>query len=317
MMGPNRRRFLQSMLAASAGALVYARPARPGSGQAHIVVVGNGIAGQAFIQAMRRLRPAARLTCIDPLAGPAGRDRLENLAGRVVDMDYDRKVVQTDNGVTVGYDAMVLAPGAEIRWGEIEGYTAMASERMPHSWIGVDRGTCLGARLVALPQGATVIIHVPGGVIRFPQGVNQRVRQISHYLYENKPRSKLLVLDARQRQLQRPFTADNVEWLDIGSDADSMRVDADAAVLHIAGSTYRADLINFIPPQQAGKLAHRHGLADLSGWCPVATSNCRSLKVPDVYVLGDASAANAREKSGASAVTQAIRCASHLADAVG
>jgi sulfide dehydrogenase [flavocytochrome c] flavoprotein subunit len=313
MMGPNRRRFLQSMLAVSAGALVYARPARPGFSQPRVVVVGNGVGGRAFVQAMNRLCPTSRLTCIDPQARQGRHNQLEYIAGRVVEMGFDRKYVRIENGMIAGYDALVLAPGADIHWGKIEGYTATAAEQMPHGWIGADRGAGLQARLRALPQGATVIVYVPGGVIRFPQAVNLRIRQVSSYLRQHKSRSKLLVLDARQNPREGRYAADNVEWIVIASGSDSVRVDTDAAALHIAGTTYRGDLVNFIPPQQAGELAHRHSLVDASGWCPVDVSNSSSSRADDVYVLGDSSTADAGEKSGLSATKQAINCASHLA----
>lgn len=312
-----RRRFLQSMLAASAGALMYARPARPGFSQPRIVMVGNGVAGQAFIQAMRRCNPAARLSCIGPQVVTTGGDQVEYLAGTVTSMDFDRKVVQTENGETAGYDALVLAPGADIRWGQVEGYTPLAAERMPHGWIGADRGAGLRTRLVDLPQGATVIIYVPDGVIRYPQAVKQRVSLVSRYLLENKKRSKLLVLDARKNREREQYSVDTVEWVDLGLDNDSVRVDADTGALHTAAATYRAHLVNFIPPQQAGALARRHGLADPSGWCPVEPSSGSSLKAPGVYLLGDASTADADVKSGMSAAKQAIRCASHLARIAG
>ena len=49
---------------------------------------------------------------------------------------------------------LVLTPGADIRWGAIEGYTPAAAELMPHGWMGADRGMGLRAHLAALPHDA-------------------------------------------------------------------------------------------------------------------------------------------------------------------
>jgi sulfide dehydrogenase [flavocytochrome c] flavoprotein subunit len=56
---------------------------------------------------------------------------------------------------------------------------------------------------------------------------------------------------------------------------------------------------------RAGKLAFNLGLTDASGWCPVDRRTFASSRHPDVFVIGDASIADAMPKSGFSANTQA------------
>jgi sulfide dehydrogenase [flavocytochrome c] flavoprotein subunit len=269
--------------------------------------------GQIFVQAMRRLCPSAQLTCIDPLVVSGVSGPVAYLPALVNDIDFDKKVVHAASGLSVEYDALVLSPGADVRWDQIEGYTASAIQRMPHGWIGKERGRVLKARLVSLSPGETVVIYIPNGVIRFPEAVDLRISSVSHYLLENKPGSKLLVLDARANQLGAPDSAGNTEWLLLRPDDDIVRVDPEAGTLHSTSLTYRGDLVNFIPPQRAGAIACRHGLTDVAGWCPVEPSSGRSLRADDVYVLGDASAADSHIKSGMSAGRQAIRCADYLA----
>ncbi|MCP4409394.1 MAG: cytochrome C, partial [Gammaproteobacteria bacterium] len=66
-----------------------------------------------------------------------------------------------------------------------------------------------------------------------------------------------------------------------------------------------ADVANVIPPQKAGIIAEKAGLADDSGWCPVNQTNFESTIHKDVFIIGDASIAGKMPKSGYAANTQA------------
>jgi NADPH-dependent 2,4-dienoyl-CoA reductase/sulfur reductase-like enzyme len=50
-------------------------------------------------------------------------------------LDPAARHVTLDNGGTLAYDRLVLAPGIELRWGAIEGYDTAASEVFPHAWL--------------------------------------------------------------------------------------------------------------------------------------------------------------------------------------
>jgi sulfide dehydrogenase [flavocytochrome c] flavoprotein subunit len=66
----------------------------------------------------------------------------------------------------------------------------------------------------------------------------------------------------------------------------------------------KADVINYIPPQQAGAIARESGLTDDSGWCPVDTISFESAQAANVHIIGDASIAAKMPKSGFSANSQ-------------
>ena len=59
---------------------------------------------------------------------------------------------------------------------------------------------------------------------------------------------------------------------------------------------------------RAAIVARAFWLTNDSGFCPIARRTFESTKIPDVYVLGDASIADAMPKSGYSANTQAKVC---------
>ena len=75
----------------------------------------------------------------------------------------------------------------------------------------------------------------------------------------------------------------------------------------------QADVANVIPPQQAGAIAQRAGVTDMTGWCPVDPLTFSSTLQPDIHVIGDATIASPMPKSAFSANLQAKLCAMQIA----
>jgi sulfide dehydrogenase [flavocytochrome c] flavoprotein subunit len=80
-----------------------------------------------------------------------------------------------------------------------------------------------------------------------------------------------------------------------------------------SGETIKADVINLIPPQDAGKILFQAGFTDSSGWCSVNSNTMETLEGEDVYVVGDASQMTPMPKSAFSAASQARVCAYSIA----
>src|SRR5919197_1466162 len=102
-----------------------------------------------------------------------------------------------DDGSTLAYEQLVLAPGIELRWGAIEGYDAAASEVFPHAWQAGPQTVLLRRQLEAMADRGLVVIAVPDNPYRCPPGPYVSASLIAHYLKTNKPRSKVLILDAK------------------------------------------------------------------------------------------------------------------------
>ena len=90
-----------------------------------------------------------------------------------------------------------LAPGIEMRWDGLTGYTESAAERMPHAWKAGEQTALLRRQLDSMPDGGTVVISAPANPFRCPPGPYERASLIAYYLKTKKPRSKLIVLDAK------------------------------------------------------------------------------------------------------------------------
>jgi sulfide dehydrogenase [flavocytochrome c] flavoprotein subunit len=96
-----------------------------------------------------------------------------------------------------------------------------------------------------------------------------------------------------------------LSWVRGKDGGRTLKIDAKQMRIETEGEVIQADVINVIPPMKAGQVAATLGLADSSGFCPVDRRTFASTLQPHVYVIGDASIADAMPKSGFSANTQA------------
>ena len=71
---------------------------------------------------------------------------------------------------------------------------------------------------------------------------------------------------------------------------------------------------NVIPAQKAGAIAHKAGLTDDKGWCPIDGRTFESTLHKGVHVIGDASMAKPLPKSGYAANSEAKVAAAAVVD---
>ena len=130
--------------------------------------------------------------------------------------------------------ALVLAPGIDLRFDALPGYDEAAAEIMPHAWKAGPQTELLRRQLEAMPDGGTVVMTVPANPYRCPPGPYERASLIAHYLKTTKPRSKLLILDAKDRfSKQGLFEAawaelypGLLEWVPLSAGGNVVEVDA-------------------------------------------------------------------------------------------
>jgi sulfide dehydrogenase [flavocytochrome c] flavoprotein subunit len=237
----------------------------------------------------------------------------------VTGIDPAGKVVTTDKG-TVSYDRLVLSPGIDFRLGEIKGYDAAAMEIMPHAWKAGPQTVLLRKQLEAMKDGGTMVMTVPLSPYRCPPGPYERASMVAHYLKKNKPKSKLVVLDANpditsKGGLFKKGWKDNYEGIiDYRPAKKVTEVEPGKMTVLIEGlEDVKGDVINVIPPQRAGQIAVAAGLVgDDKNWCPVNPTTFESTKQANIHVIGDACVAGAMPKSGYSANSEAKICATNI-----
>jgi hypothetical protein len=172
-----------------------------------------------------------------------------------------------------------------------------------------------------MEDGGLVVMAVPANPYRCPPGPYERASLIAHYLKTRKPRSKLLVLDAKDAfSKQRLFEAawaslypGLLEWVPLSSGGKVTGVDPATRVVMTEFGDHQAAVANIIPPQRAGRIAEAAGCADRTGWCPVDPVSFESKLQPGIHLIGDAIIAGAMPKSAFSANAQARVCAEAVA----
>src|SRR5262245_46546034 len=340
----SRREFLTSAAAATAAAFVPA-PALA-QGVPRVVVVGGGFAGATVARTLKRTDPRIAVTLVEASRTFTACPFSNLVIGGLRDLGaqqfgYDRvsadgievafvtatgvnpqaRTVGLDTGVSLAYDRLVLAPGIDIRWGGLPGYDEAAAERMPHAWKAGEQTLLLRRQLEAMEDGGTVFMSVPANPYRCPPGPYERASLIAHYLKTRKPKSKLIVLDAKdqfskQRLFQNAWTElypGHLEWVGLSQGGKVTSVDVGELTLVTDFARHKAAVDNVNPRQTSGRMAELAGVADATGWCPIDPVSFESRLVAGVHVLGDATIAGGMPKSAFTANAQAKVCAAALA----
>jgi sulfide dehydrogenase [flavocytochrome c] flavoprotein subunit len=307
-----------------------------------VVVIGGGYGGAIVAKYIRLADPQIKVTLIEkkpeyvscPLSNEVlgGERQIESLTfgyrgltghgvaviqDEIVEIDAAKHVVVGKGGHRYRYDRLVVSPGIDFRWNAIAGYDEAASEIMPHAWKAGPQTLNLRKQLEAMDDGGVFYIVAPPNPFRCPPGPYERAAQVAHYFKHHKPKSKVIILDRKDRfSKQGLFTAgwkqeygDMIEWVSGAAGGIVEQVDPKTRTLIGLVDEFQADVANVIPPQQAGAIARSAGLADESGWCPVDQRTFESTIHKDVHVIGDASIAGKMPKSGYAANSQGKVCA--------
>jgi len=311
-----------------------------------VVVIGGGFAGASAARALKHESTAARVTLVEPnatfTACPFSNgvlaelrelkqqqftyDKVEQdgvaLAKQAATaVDAQAKSVTLANGTTLPYDRLIMAPGIEVRFDALPGYDVRAADMMPHAWQAGEQTLLLHSAIASMEDGGTVFIVAPANPFRCPPGPYERASLIAYYLKTRKPKSKVIILDAKdafskQRLFQNAWKElypNHLEWVSLSHGGKVNAVKPDEMTLVTDFTNHKATVANVIPPQRAAAIAQKAGVADRSGWCPVDPVTFESKLIPNIHVIGDAAIMGAMPKSAFSANAQAKVCAAAVA----
>jgi NADPH-dependent 2,4-dienoyl-CoA reductase/sulfur reductase-like enzyme len=333
------------MKSAAAAAALLPMPALAQGAAGRVVVIGGGFAGASCARALKALDARINITLVEAsrtftacpfsnlvIAGmrelTAQQFGYDKVAAAGITLafstasavDPQAKSVTLADGNRLAYDRLVLAPGIDIRWDGLPGYDEAAANVMPHAWKAGEQTTLLRRQLEAMEDGGLVVISAPANPFRCPPGPYERASLIAYYLKTKKPKSKLIVLDAKdafskQRLFQNAWKElyPNLEWVSLSSGGKVTSVEPASKTVVTDFSRHQAAVANIIPPQKAGRVAELAQVADRSGWCPVDAITFESKQQPNIHVIGDAAIMGAMPKSAFSANAQAKVCAAAVA----
>jgi NADPH-dependent 2,4-dienoyl-CoA reductase/sulfur reductase-like enzyme len=340
MMKLNRRHFL-SGTTALVGASVLGAPAVLGQGKAKLVVIGGGAGGATVAKYVAKdAGDAVEVTLVEPLTEYAtcffsnlylggfrkyednvhSYDALPSKYGvklqhqMAVGVDRDKREVRLADGTVLSYDRLVISPGIDMKFDSVPGYSEAAAEQMPHAWKPGAQTKLLRSMIDAVPDGGLVVMVAPPNPYRCPPGPYERVSMIAHqFKSTGRGNCKIIILDPKEKFSKQGVFQQGwdkhypgmIEWQSPMIHGGVKSVDPATNEVVTDFETHKADLVNVIPAQKAGKIAEDAGITNESGFCPIEAATMKSTTDPNIYVVGDACIPGDMPKSAFAANSQA------------
>lgn len=333
----SRRHFLKNLglgLAATALPFNFAQAAvRP-----RVIVVGGGFAGATAAKYLRLWsNNTVDVTLVEPNAiyySPIlsnlvlnGQRQLSQLGfsyatlaqkygiqvvrSTAIGLNGANRTVKLATGQNLGYERLILAPGIQFK--AVQG---LNSNKVLHAWKSGNQVQQLRQQLQAMPAGGSFVLSIPKAPYRCPPGPYERACVVADYLKRNKPSAKVVVLDSNpditveRDTFNAAFTRTYAGIVEYVPNTILQSVDSTKKVAVTSFGDYRADVLNVIPPHQAGSIVLKSGLGNSSSgdWANVNPLSYESTAIQGIHIIGD-SQGTGQPKAGHIANGEAKVCA--------
>jgi sulfide dehydrogenase [flavocytochrome c] flavoprotein chain len=340
-----RRDFLKLAGAASLAGCATGTPSK-----ARVVVVGGGFGGATAAKYIRLWDPSIDVVLVEressftscPISNlvlaaystmpeiSRGYDALRRHGVRVVHdeavgIDSSKKTVRLARGGDLAYERLIVSPGIDFNFGEVQGYeAAMGEGAVLHAWKAGPQTVALRRSLEQMRDGGVYILSIPLAPYRCPPGPYERASMIAAYFKQAKPRSKVLVLDAnpditsKAGLFKRAWSDLYPGIIEYRGNSRAVGVDGKNKSVKLELDDVKGDVLNVVPPHRAGDIAAKAGLITTNNrWCDVDWRTMESKAVKGVHVLGDATlSAPAMPKSASMANNHAKIAAAAIVDSL-
>lgn len=204
------------------------------------------------------------------------------------------------------FDRIIVSPGIDFNYNSVQGLNAEAQKTILSAWKAGPETEQLRKQLEAMPDGGVYIIAIPTAPYRCPPGPYERASQVAWYFKNNKPRSKVLILDGNPDIVSKKglFLKAWENYKGIIEYRNNSRVtEVDVKSMTVTtelGEKIKGDVLNVLPAMEAGAIARQAGLINANNrWCDVNWLTMESTVARGIHVLGDATlSAPAMPKSG-------------------
>ena len=245
---------------------------------------------------------------------------LKWLQDEVTAIDATAKKVTMKRG-EITYDRLIIAPGIDVDYTSLPNLADAAGQKIiPHAWKAGWQTVNLRNQLEAMPNGGVFAMTIPRAPYRCPPGPYERACQIASYFKTHKPKSKVIVLDANPEIMSKKglfakvFAETYAGIIDYRANSALQNVDVATRTVTTEFESVKADVLNVIPPQLAGKPAQMAGVNNADNrWCEVDFLTYESKVAANIHVIGDAIDSNL-PKSAHLATNQAKVCASAIVE---
>ena len=101
--------------------------------------------------------------------------------GYAMEIDRGAKSVKLKDGSSVEYDRLVVAPGIDLIYDSVPGYSETAAKIAPHAWQAGPQTQLLKEKMNALQNGDNIVMVAPPNPYRCPPGPYERASMMAHY----------------------------------------------------------------------------------------------------------------------------------------
>ena len=306
------------------------------SNKKRVVIVGGGFGGATAAKYLKKFSPDTEVVLIEqnkdyytcPFSNTviAGMNKIDYIKHNYETLESKYKIIVMhekvkkvdgttssvilENGTIIPFTKAIVAPGIDFKYEK--GYVEGSEEFAPHAYKAGPQTTLLTEQLQEMKDGGTFVMVAPKDPFRCPPGPYERISLVAHYLKANKPKSKIIILDQKNKFSKQGLFQEGweklygnmIEWRNVEFGGKVVSVDPKNKIVKTEEEDVKADVLNYIPDQKAGQLAFDSGLVT-GDWCPINTKTFESKLVKNVYVIGDAAVAAPMPKSGFSANSQA------------
>lgn len=323
-----------------------ARASKPPLG--HVVIVGGGYAGATAAKYIRMWSLNNIAVTVIEKSSQFVSCPLSNLvlggSKNIHDLTFSYDLVQKNHGIQwvqdevtsidtnakkvfmkrseIKYDRLIIAPGIDFMYDSLPNLASSETQKLvPHAWKAGWQTVNLRKQLETMPNGGVFVMSIPKAPYRCPPGPYERACQVAHYFKTSKPASKVIVLDANAEIISKKglFTKAFNEMYPniIDYRPNSLVIDVNVANKTVTtefgtADDVKADVLNIIPAQRAGKPTQMIGLNNIDKrWCEVDFLTYESKIAANVHVIGDSVSAGL-PKSAHMATSQARVCANAI-----
>jgi sulfide dehydrogenase [flavocytochrome c] flavoprotein chain len=285
----DRRDFLK--LGGAAAALAATGCATTGGAKARVVVIGGGFGGATAAKYIRMWGPNIEVVLVErdadfvscPISNLVyggsktmkdityGYSGLKRYGVQVVrdtafEVNTSAKTVRLVRGGDLKYDRLVVSPGIDFMYQDIQGYAeGMIGNRVLHAWKAGPQTVALQKQLAEMPNGGVYVLAVPLAPYRCPPGPYERASQVANYFKKHKPRSKVLIVDANpdvtsKGKLFKQAWADLYPgMIEFRGNSKAIGVDVTTKTVKTEVEDVKGDVLNVVPAQRAGDIALQGG----------------------------------------------------------
>jgi sulfide:quinone oxidoreductase len=225
---------------------------------------------------------------------PAG---VQLVLQKIQRIDAEENTVRLDNGHFIQYDILVIATGARIAAGEVEGMQGKEWQKSVFDFYTFEGAVALRNKLRDW-QGGKLVVHITEMPIKCPVAPLEFAFLADSFFKHKKMRDKVEITYVTP--LSGAFTKPKATAaLDHLLQEKNITIEADFAIAEVdnenkkiidyGGREIDFDLLVTVPTNKGDDLIERSGLGDDLNYVPTNKSTLQSLAHENIFVLGDAS----------------------------